>query len=171
MLDLISLSNGFNAGKYIVGFESTLLNPNGKSLLIGRDSVAERLQPLGTSFVYFGRDTNWYPINHLPFIGLNFELPAIGGSGLTKSGCNTLYLGSSALTVQFKIYPNPSSGIFTIENFEANQKYQVYDINGRLIEASIINGQLDLSNELSGIYLLRVLNKVEGWLSKKLMKN
>ncbi|MDA9312046.1 hypothetical protein N9Q47_00430 [Vicingaceae bacterium] len=105
MLDLISLLNGFNAGKYIVGFESTLLNPNGKSLLIGRDSVAERLQPLGTSFVYFGRDTNSYPINHLPFIGLNFELPAIGGSGLPTSGCNTLYLGISALTVQFKIYP------------------------------------------------------------------
>ena len=31
LLDLINLLNGFNAGKYIVGFESTLLNPNGKS--------------------------------------------------------------------------------------------------------------------------------------------
>ena len=48
-----------------------------------------------------------------------------------------------------------------LKNFKANQKYQVYDINGMLIEASIINGQSDLSNDLSGIYLLRVLNFVK----------
>lgn len=31
--------NGLTSGKYIVGSESTLLNPNGKSLLLGRDTL------------------------------------------------------------------------------------------------------------------------------------
>ena len=53
---------------------------HGKSLLIGRDTLGERLQPEGTSFVYFGQDTNWYSVNHLPLIGFNLGRLPLGGT-------------------------------------------------------------------------------------------
>ena len=49
--------SGLTEGKYIVGFQSTLPNSNGKSLILGRDTIGENLQPIGSSFVYFGHDT------------------------------------------------------------------------------------------------------------------
>jgi hypothetical protein len=169
----LAIFNGLSAGKYVVGFESTLQNPNGKSLLLGRDTLGERLQPLGTSFVYFGQDSIWYAMNHLPIIGLNFGnfYSMSGGPFLPTFGCNTVDLKEQRFTApEFTVYPNPSSGIFTIENFEANQRYQVYDINGRLVETSIINGQLNLSSEPNGIYLLRVRTESGEVHSKKMVK-
>ena len=72
---------------------------------------------------------------------------------------------------ELSIYPNPSTGTFNIENLETNQTYQVYDVNGRLVKASIVNNQLDLSNEPNGVYLLRVQLENGEVVSKKLMKN
>ena len=160
--------HGLAEGKYIVGFESTLPNPNGKSLVVGRDSLGEQLQPMETSFVYFGHDTNWYSINELPIINLN-----LGHSWNGRYVRPCLGVGVEDhrnLELNIIVYPNPSIGIFTVENLEANQMHQVYNINGSLLKASIINGQLDLSNEPNGIYLLRIQGKQGNWVSKKLMK-
>lgn len=160
--------SGLNEGKYIVGFESTLSNPNGKSLMVGRDTLGEAVQPSRSSFVYFGHDTNWYAINHLPMINLNFA----GGAVIAPiKPCILVGLkGEFESHKEINIFPNPSIGIFTIENFEPNQIFQVYDVSGRLLKPSILNGQLNLSDEPSGIYLLRILNKRGEWDSKKLMK-
>ncbi len=164
--------NGLSAGKYIVGFESTLPNPNGKSLLIGRDTLGESIQPDRTSFVYFGHDTNWYSINHQPIIGLNFaNLPYLWFGAPGATGCSTVPVQEANNNQTFPtIYPNPSTGVFIIENFETNQMLHVYDINGRLLKTSIINGRLDLSEQPKGIYLLRVTLENGEVVSKKLMK-
>ena len=61
------------------------------------------------------------------------------------------------------IYPNPSSGVFTIENplgFENLVSLEITDITGRKInnyQFSTLDSQLiiDLSSQKSGMYLLK----------------
>ena len=62
------------------------------------------------------------------------------------------------------VNPNPSSGIFKIEGLPINQKntISVYTIDGRLIRKLISNSiteTIDLSGQVSGIYLLFINNQ------------
>jgi len=64
-----------------------------------------------------------------------------------------------------KIYPNPSKGLFTIEFPFTNESkvYTVTDINGKVVREGVINKektQLDLSEFVSGIYLLRIEDSI-----------
>lgn len=128
------------------------------------------MQPEGTSFVCFGQDTNRYLVNHLPLIGFNLgRLPLDGTPPAIR--CFTVDVNEAGNpNVELKIYPNPSIGIFTVENFEATQSHLVYDINGRALKISIVNGQLNLSNDPNGIYLLKVQSKEGNSISKKIIK-
>ena len=61
------------------------------------------------------------------------------------------------------IYPNPSSAIFNVTG-KINSEISVYNIFGQKINSSKIiaeNTQLDLKNQASGIYFLRVKNGQE----------
>jgi hypothetical protein len=70
------------------------------------------------------------------------------------------------------VYPNPSSGIFTIKipsdvgNFESS----VYDLSGKLAYQSSNEAQVDLSQYTSGIYFLQILIDNEIFRAK-LIKN
>jgi hypothetical protein len=62
-----------------------------------------------------------------------------------------------------KIYPNPSAGIFKIEGLTSNQKSKIsiYAIDGKLIRKRITYSTtetIDLSDQISGTYLLNVNN-------------
>lgn len=162
---------GLNSGKYMVGFESTLPNPNGKSLLIGRDSIGEALQPSGTSFVYFGQDTNWYSINHLPLIKLHFGALPFGWMKPCAGGCSTVSVNDIVSEESSSnIYPNPSKGIFTLDNLELIQTMEIYNVNGQKINVELVNEKLDLSEQPVGIYLLRVQLVSGKAVLKKLVK-
>ncbi|MBT0607032.1 T9SS type A sorting domain-containing protein [Aequorivita echinoideorum] len=57
------------------------------------------------------------------------------------------------------IFPNPSTGIFTVEkiNFAEKQTYQIIDITGKIIESgefSDLQSKIDLSNAQSGLYFM-----------------
>ena len=69
----------------------------------------------------------------------------------------------SNLNTKISIYPNPSSGIFTIEtNTTTKQTMQVYDVNGRVIpipNPSQREGNkftIDLSNLPTGVYNINI---------------
>ncbi len=89
-------------------------------------------------------------------------------------GCNSIYsttltvstcLGLESLKdVNYRIYPNPGNGDYTIE-FEnpisSTIQLNVYDMNHKLIHEATINTQLDsyklnMSNFESGIYFLQM---------------
>ncbi len=58
---------------------------------------------------------------------------------------------------RFKIYPNPSvDGRFFIINYKSieDNAIFVYDLNGKIINVSLINNAIDLSNFAKGIYIL-----------------
>ena len=70
-------------------------------------------------------------------------------------------LGIEENTLQsFTIYPNPSSGIFTIasESFIDPTPFQVTDVSGKIIQKGVLSqaeNQVDLSNTANGIYFLQ----------------
>jgi hypothetical protein len=72
------------------------------------------------------------------------------------------------------VYPNPSSGIFTIKNKEKNRALSVecYNSQGLKIITQLIvsDSQIDLENQPSGIYYLKISNGGP-WKLIKVVKN
>ena len=58
------------------------------------------------------------------------------------------------------IYPNPTSGIVSIKSKQlVNANVTVYDLNGRVLLSTNINGtssEINMSNLASGMYLFKV---------------
>ncbi len=70
-----------------------------------------------------------------------------------------------------KIYPNPSTGLFTIES-DLPTNYQVYNLNGQLMltgTTGAATDQLDLSGVASGLYFVKI-NVGEQTITRKLVK-
>lgn len=65
----------------------------------------------------------------------------------------------------FSVFPNPSSGDFTIFCQQENQLLSIYSINGKLIHQQVINGSVQLNasslNMSKGIYLLNINHKTQ----------
>ncbi len=66
------------------------------------------------------------------------------------------------------IYPNPTTGILTIEGVEGIAS--VYDIYGRLVLTTKTN-TLDISQAARGIYFVRVLDEEGKVYSQKVVKD
>jgi hypothetical protein len=61
----------------------------------------------------------------------------------------------------FKIYPNPSSGIFNIQTNLSDFNLVVYDTKMKLVASLAGNQQINLQNLPTGIYYLKAFNKKE----------
>lgn len=60
-------------------------------------------------------------------------------------------------TSNLKIYPNPVKDILNIENDQAIQKAEIFDLNGRLLQsAQLIENQIDLSHIATGVYFVKM---------------
>lgn len=58
-----------------------------------------------------------------------------------------------------KLYPNPSEGLVNITADDIISGYELYDIQGRLLQSAIVNdtnAKLDISQRAAGIYFLKV---------------
>jgi len=135
-----------------------------------------RFSPDGTLDTTFG--TNGF--TGLGFEGADIAFQANGKILITG---NTFFYGGSgesfvvarlnngSLSVSefeknsFKIYPNPSNGIFTIERelFSEKTPYQITDITGKIISTGELTekqSKLNLSSLQSGVYFLKTSNSV-----------
>ena len=99
----------------------------------------------------------------------------------TVHGCDsvvtlhlTITVGIDGFTMNkaLKIYPNPTSGIITIEGLEVN-RIQLFDVYGNLLKNNVVNNgehQIDISDCASGVYLIKAFNKVGVVGVKKIIK-
>jgi len=56
-----------------------------------------------------------------------------------------------------KVYPNPVKNILNIQNDQAVQKAEIFDLNGRLLQSTTLtNNQINLSQITSGIYFVKI---------------
>jgi hypothetical protein len=89
-----------------------------------------------------------------------------------NNGCNSLTSNTVSITIDIctsinsldnkvKVMPNPTTGIVNIEFSNAfNGKLSIFDVTGKLIDSiNILNlnsKQIDLSNLITGIYLIEI---------------
>nr|WP_306455430.1 glycosyl hydrolase [Winogradskyella forsetii] len=122
-------------------------------------------------------------------VELSFTIPAdvnsvqfIAEKGASTPGWfidNAVLVNSEVLNLNefglntLKIYPNPSSGIFSLNSKTPIESYCVYDLQGRLIKSK--NGlsesalELNLTTEKKGIYFLRITDINQQRQAKKLI--
>jgi len=65
--------------------------------------------------------------------------------------------------LDFRVYPNPSQGVFQLEGLEGNVNVEVMDATGRVVERLQNNGNgkltVDMSHQTTGMYVMRVWNE------------
>ena len=79
---------------------------------------------------------------------------------------------ASAIAQGVELYPNPASDRFTVTSAEAIiQRYEIYDINGRLVRTANVNGRqvtIERQGLIAGAYHVS-LRFAEGAVTRKLM--
>ena len=158
----VSMCN--NNGQYVVGLEQVGGSPSNRRITLGRDTSAEKYSVDFSSFVYINNSTpTWSWTNHLPGIRLN----------LAPYGCTSGLAENE--NQNFKIYPNPSNGIFSLRlKTEKAKQYTLKVRNnlGQIVleEQVFANGNfakaIDLSENESGVYFLSLENEKERLIEK-----
>ena len=95
-------------------------------------------------------------------------------SNITTGNTCSTYLNTNDFEFSSKlsVYPNPSNDLFFI-NSETRGNIVIYDLIGKIIKSENIDlgiTKLDLSNYLSGIYLMKVTNDANQTKTMKLIK-
>lgn len=84
-----------------------------------------------------------------------------GSAVVTGNTCTALSSDEfESYAEEVKVYPNPSSGIFNFQTQEAAQ-LEVYDLMGKMILTKSVQAgtaSFDLSEQASGMYLLKITN-------------
>jgi hypothetical protein len=99
------------------------------------------------------------------------------GSCLDTSACvnlNTVSVNENYFSKESSIYPNPTSGLFTLHltSVESNARVEVYTVAGRQIKSNSISMQkmeIDLSDYGKGIYFVQIQNGINT-ITKKVIK-
>lgn len=84
---------------------------------------------------------------------------------------------AKGIKLECTVYPNPASDFFTLEvkNYDnTNLSYQLYGINGKLIESKKLTGsstKIQIKEFASTSYLLKVVNNQHEIKTFKLIKN
>ncbi len=86
--------------------------------------------------------------------------------------CETIGLRESVLENHFRVFPNPSDGLFSLQWDGAPLEISVIDFVGKeILEKEMESGKpLDLQNHSAGIYILRVSKNGKFVASQKIIK-
>lgn len=98
--------------------------------------------------------------------GLQFGYGKVNAYGVITD-CEALLSveSSNSNSKDFKIFPNPSTGQFTIRSSQIIQSLEVYSLSGQLVKSIPISGgsaadqyNIDLSGISSGLYVLKAID-------------
>ena len=147
--------------------------PDGSLTIAGIDGIVESSQPLLLLNLSPDGNTNWEFLEQIHWDGetpqdfiytSQNELIVVGTSGQTD------YLGPERAYVvkistlpsaveyvsnsSFEIRPNPFENTFQVSPLNRSHKYQILDINGKIVDSGITDGEITLEGQSSGIYIL-----------------
>lgn len=104
-------------------------------------------------------------------LGISLNIAMMGNRARADGNCVRCIqdnsLGINESTIQnFRIYPNPSFDYLTITGSLGTYSFDVIDLTGRVIittDMTTDSLQLDVSSLTQGVYLLRVIDKENGF--------
>ncbi|MCK0130460.1 T9SS type A sorting domain-containing protein [Flavobacteriaceae bacterium F08102] len=175
------LGSGWEIGSTEGGSSgSPLFNPNGLVIgqLYGGASECSLLNDLNDNdkYDFYGRFATSWDFGGVASNSLKFWLdPLNTGQTTLASLTSTLAVASEELNRGIKMYPNPSSGIISIEIQQAFGDYNVelFNVLGQSLRKNTLkNNQLDISNLPSAFYYLKITEKeTNRYAIKKLILN
>ena len=107
--------------------------------------------------------------------GIYFDYNAPVNTGTTITTLSVTVTGINEFaSSEIKIYPNPTTGIFSIENKGAEiQKIKIYNLLGEQIMVEKISKDskqvIDLSNQTKGVYFIEIIGTNNTSIIKKLI--
>jgi hypothetical protein len=116
---------------------------------------------------YFIVDVEWDSLPENTFDSLGFH----------NCYCTYLDINENEFNSNVRIYPNPvTNGNFTIEAEESINKIEIFDITGKLVEMREFDGRIenvniDVVNDLKGLYFVKTSLKSGQVQTKKLLFN
>jgi hypothetical protein len=116
---------------------------------------------------YFIVDVEWDSLPENTFDSLGFH----------NCYCTYLDINENEFNSNVRIYPNPvTNGNFTIEAEESINKIEIFDITGKLVEMREFDGRIenvniDMVNDLKGLYFVKTSLKSGQVQTKKLFFN
>jgi hypothetical protein len=163
--------NEINAGNYLsaLGNEYTIEGPNTDVKFEAGQTI--RLEPgftakQGSSFIARCAPVSYATSTCLPTPS-GMRLAAAATHSIISPNTNT----SIALNSNFRIAPNPSSGIFALhlQNIKEEFTYEVSDMYGRRLlndKSKLAETKIDLSGQPQGIYVVSAFASGQQWVQK-----
>lgn len=111
-----------------------------------------------------GQDDGYYSPTNLNPDGYNFSEEDVGAIIGIEPPADLGVAAVSNNSITFKVYPNPSNGIFNVEleNVTTNPQITIYNLLGQPIyfsKLTAVQTSINLSNQAKGVYLYRVLDE------------
>jgi len=85
---------------------------------------------------------------------------ALNNCVFTFNGSPTVSITSIPESLDFTVYPNPTSNIIYIQTVVNQLEYSLFNTVGQIVKSgSLFSNQLDCSDLRNGVYLLRIENE------------
>ncbi len=176
-----SLDTNFGIGGHIAGYYGSIIQANQRIITDQSVSDFEGGSVLGYRRLYSnGSFDQTFQFSSNYFESLGNTSPILLNSGKMLVASSDIWYNAPDINIilqrfnnnplgvqefdskNFKVFPNPSNGVFTISQattLEADVPYQIFDTTARIIMTGVLSGdetQLDLTSLQSGLYFLKV---------------
>ena len=104
-------------------------------------------------------------------IYFDYNYPIITNDAVTVFE-STMSIDDNPKEIELKFYPNPTTDYFNILSESKIQSIELYDISGRLVRTSLVNGfetQQNVTNLTNGVYIVKIKTN-EGEVTGKIVK-
>ncbi len=156
------------------GASSEIAAPN---YIVEADLIAQRFNSTNNEWY------DWFGATGMDVVSGNTGTVSSGvvpASGFYRSWClfNDSTISTSVSQINkpatIHIYPNPTTGSFTISGIEEGQVIELYNYLGQMLANSVVDQStmhFDITRNANGIYLIRIKNKDgTGVIEKKIVK-
>jgi hypothetical protein len=111
-------------------------------------------------------------IDEQPYNGTTYYRLKMVDNDETFEYSKIVSVDKNSIDKTFKIYPNPTSNVFFIENTEGVVlDLTVYNINGQIVKKGVKSNRIDVSDLSNGLYILEGMSDNTVVLREKLFKN
>jgi photosystem II stability/assembly factor-like uncharacterized protein len=158
---------------------NTIVYQNGTNevLYVGTDLGVYYTNATMSDWIQYNTGLPNVVVNELEISYVNNKLwAATFGRGLWSSDLNTLGVGiqnMQSVSNSYKIYPNPSSGNFTIsQSLLDKSNIEIYNVVGeKIYQTQMINQQttIDLSLQSKGVYFVKITDDKNNVSNKKIV--